>query len=102
MYIEWFKQKAYWLKGGIIASIVYLGLILITFILYAQCSGYALCPIVWNYPAFPWAWMEWMSIFYTSFSFGIFILVGCILNALLFFLIGSTIGRIIGKIKSKK
>ena len=90
-----FKNWSSWVKGGVVGGIIGAILWIISFVLESNpvpfrnvfmFLGSPLCYIELNGEGIGWCW----------------ILYGHISNIILFFIIGSLIGFIIGKLKSKK
>jgi len=97
VYWQWFKQRAYWLKGGIIGLLIYLLSIILIAIDIGNCSG-DLCGIQWVYLTFPWIIC---SEYLFGLPFEITIIIYCILNILLLFGIGSMVGGLLKKLNLK-
>jgi len=91
------KNWSYWLRGGIISVIIYLILLLITFLCAENASGEGFVCLLFFVPT-----LLLMPLYQAIFGYPEPVYLAYVFFVIFWFVIGAVVGLIIGKIKRRK
>ena len=90
------ENRKYWLTGGLVGLVLWVALLVFSIHEYITCES-LFCNFAFFIPTFPVVWL-FSLIFGIEKNIWFYMIISDILNVLLFFSVGSLIGKIIKKI----